>query len=703
MSFMICDQCGVNNTDNANYCRGCGRKLDQFSIKVFVRMPTCGKDSYQDQARVLLKNSLGNKKEAITKTYADQPNVYALFAHINKGNYFLSCETDDDGYSYDYKWIDLPISVSNDKIEIELNCSNATCVPAEVKENKPEMASEDNSKDHQQHTAPADQSVSTDNTLNDAVEQMPAGLWLRFLSFFIDWYIIQMVLLLSLALLDNLSIGIILALAYKPVFESFWLQATPGKLIFEIYVCDQNGKPLSIFRSIIRNLLIPISIIPLGAGYVIAVFNQKKQSFGDIVTKAGVNKRQELGGIDIIGRLIAIVFVIVLIFDPIYRKLEEGVEWMGVATTQMTYLSTAYVQTIAWVVTPAYAVYLAIRFASKALKRRLSVDLKLIIGIIVLLLVLVGVVVVIAEKTNDYKMEVSSLPSDVLAVANKNLRKSKAEKALYLYKRVLEIEPDNTDAYAGIARAYFQKNDYQQSVNWYSKAIRKEPKNPDLYSLRAWAYRSLKMQDKALADFNTAIALDKTEPKHYGYIALIYREMNNADKEVEYLSKEIETMKQFGKEDSFTYSLRSDALERKGMYAEAINDMTRAIELSPYEDLYLYKRFILNLRADRYPDARRDFVETKKKGPFYLKGYEIYFDHAAIPEKKLYAIISPSNPEWKNMFTQPGASEILIGEKGWILTKSSLLEFHSDLNKARLTNKQKEDIVRLIREARKPR
>lgn len=70
---------------------------------------------------------------------------------------------------------------------------------------------------------------------------------------------------------------------YHIIMECSPRQATYGKQIVKIKVCDMNGERISLGRSIIRNLAKLFSVATLFTGYLVSFFNRKQQCLHDMM------------------------------------------------------------------------------------------------------------------------------------------------------------------------------------------------------------------------------------------------------------------------------------------------------------------------------------------------------------------------------------------------------------------------------------
>jgi uncharacterized RDD family membrane protein YckC len=114
----------------------------------------------------------------------------------------------------------------------------------------------------------------------------------------LDWFFISTVcvipaFLVSIFITDKM-IGLGLAasllviipvvnLIYHIVMEGSAKQATFGKQILKIKVCDMQGKPISRGHAAGRNLAKVVSVLTLFIGYLYAFFNKQQQCLHDII------------------------------------------------------------------------------------------------------------------------------------------------------------------------------------------------------------------------------------------------------------------------------------------------------------------------------------------------------------------------------------------------------------------------------------
>ncbi len=100
----------------------------------------------------------------------------------------------------------------------------------------------------------------------------------------------MVILIIPIALLIYFTkgIGILLSIiigwAYYALLESSTLQGTIGKFALKLEVTDLEGEAISLLQATKRYLAHFLSILTLGAGFIILAFNDKKQTIHDLLS-----------------------------------------------------------------------------------------------------------------------------------------------------------------------------------------------------------------------------------------------------------------------------------------------------------------------------------------------------------------------------------------------------------------------------------
>ena len=134
-----------------------------------------------------------------------------------------------------------------------------------------------------------------------------AGLDQRLLASALDWFIISAICIVpallivafipgqEVAIMVGISLLVVIPLVnfvYHIVMESSVKQATYGKQILKIKVCDMEGNPIGAGKSVGRNFCKLFSDITFSIGYLISFFNRQQQCLHDMIAGTLVVKER---------------------------------------------------------------------------------------------------------------------------------------------------------------------------------------------------------------------------------------------------------------------------------------------------------------------------------------------------------------------------------------------------------------------------
>jgi len=155
--------------------------------------------------------------------------------------------------------------------------------------------------------AAAAEVVATASAAPDAEEVRYAGLVTRVIAFAADAAVIDGVALLvgvvfglGLSLFDLpndvktvfVAVGAVIALIWSVAyFVVFWSTTghTPGDRVMRIRVVDERtSRPLSVRRALVRVLLLPLSVILLGAGVLLILVDARRRALHDVLARTVV-------------------------------------------------------------------------------------------------------------------------------------------------------------------------------------------------------------------------------------------------------------------------------------------------------------------------------------------------------------------------------------------------------------------------------
>lgn len=109
---------------------------------------------------------------------------------------------------------------------------------------------------------------------------------LRIAAMMIDLIILMIPCFILIYLAKGIGVfaSIVIGWAYYALLESSTLQGTIGKFALKLEVTNLEGQPISLLQSTKRYFAHYLSVLTLGAGFVILAFNDKKQAIHDLLT-----------------------------------------------------------------------------------------------------------------------------------------------------------------------------------------------------------------------------------------------------------------------------------------------------------------------------------------------------------------------------------------------------------------------------------
>jgi uncharacterized RDD family membrane protein YckC len=127
----------------------------------------------------------------------------------------------------------------------------------------------------------------------------------RLLANALDWFFVAgaciLIAFVVVLFIDDKTVGLsillslfaivpVIKLVYHIILESSSKQATYGKQILKIKVCDMQGGPISFGHAAGRNLAKIFSVLTFFAGYLLSFFNKQQQCLHDMIAGTLVMK-----------------------------------------------------------------------------------------------------------------------------------------------------------------------------------------------------------------------------------------------------------------------------------------------------------------------------------------------------------------------------------------------------------------------------
>jgi Flp pilus assembly protein TadD len=140
-----------------------------------------------------------------------------------------------------------------------------------------------------------------------------------------------------------------------------------------------------------------------------------------------------------------------------------------------------------------------------------------------------------ASETSSSGTSTTATGNEALIVENLNLGHREAalnrlDQAEAYYRRVLELQPDNSVANHRLAVIADKKHDYARAEHYYLTALQREPRNPDLLSDVGYSYLLQGRREDSERCLIAATRLDPAHAKALHNLSLLYASNGDYDR-----------------------------------------------------------------------------------------------------------------------------------------------------------------------------
>ncbi|MFH1800091.1 MAG: tetratricopeptide repeat protein [Candidatus Omnitrophota bacterium] len=180
-----------------------------------------------------------------------------------------------------------------------------------------------------------------------------------------------------------------------------------------------------------------------------------------------------------------------------------------------------------------------------------------------------------------------------------------------LFKKAIEINPKNDQAYVELGQLYLEQVKFPQAENLFKKAMEINPKNDDAYVGFGRIYRSQGDYLHAEDFFNKAIELNPKNDRTCVELGQLYLERGKFQQVEDFLKKAVEL-----NPVNYRALINLGKIYREqGKFPEAEDAFKKSIELNPVND-YAYVEFGALYREEgKFPQAEDLFKKTLELDP----------------------------------------------------------------------------------------
>lgn len=172
------------------------------------------------------------------------------------------------------------------------------------------------------------------------------------------------------------------------------------------------------------------------------------------------------------------------------------------------------------------------------------------------------------QKATDFANEVITIPEKGLKLyytiakifENKNSFNKDftfLDTAIDMYKKIIEADSSNFDAYLALSICYAKKGDWEDSVNYCKEAIKTNPKSYEANNQMGLVYYCCNEVKDAINYYETALNLKPDgDYKIYSNLGYAYEKIGEIDKAVKIFSKLVSKFPQYPAKDEIKNHLR---------------------------------------------------------------------------------------------------------------------------------------------------
>ncbi len=196
-----------------------------------------------------------------------------------------------------------------------------------------------------------------------------------------------------------------------------------------------------------------------------------------------------------------------------------------------------------------------------------------------LLSVVVALTATACDKENEVDpTEAAAKLAKDLEEAEARLRNNKVKDAEKIYTRILEQQPDNAQALAGLGKVRFEQGNNAEAEKLLRKSVELAVDVPENHATLGRVYEQMKNSPEAAKAFGRAFELDR-EKSEYGLPYGIHLKESGQYDEAEKILREVAELdpRALTKDGSGVYTQLGDVLREKGQDDEALKTYMKAL------------------------------------------------------------------------------------------------------------------------------
>lgn len=204
----------------------------------------------------------------------------------------------------------------------------------------------------------------------------------------------------------------------------------------------------------------------------------------------------------------------------------------------------------------------------------------------------------------------------IRGIAIQNFDTGNYDQALEGFKQLLDIEPNDIEAYGYIAYIYFSKNDYENAITYYQKGLQVAPADRQMLEALAMAYIKNDQPEEAIETYEVIVE-NENDKEILIKIARIHAEQEEIDAAQDAYQRAIDIDPEFG----VAYNELGVLLYDTDLYDEAIPFLEKAVKVYPDDDSLQKKLAKCYLQTNKLDAAIEQYKSVVAENPNNIKAY----------------------------------------------------------------------------------
>eukprot|EP00747_Dinoflagellata_sp_TGD_P213279 gnl/TRDRNA2_/TRDRNA2_86257_c0_seq1.p1 gnl/TRDRNA2_/TRDRNA2_86257_c0~~gnl/TRDRNA2_/TRDRNA2_86257_c0_seq1.p1 ORF type:complete len:497 (+),score=88.05 gnl/TRDRNA2_/TRDRNA2_86257_c0_seq1:170-1492(+) len=229
------------------------------------------------------------------------------------------------------------------------------------------------------------------------------------------------------------------------------------------------------------------------------------------------------------------------------------------------------------------------------------------------------------ESLIDYEAAIQLEPDNAIFLHHKGLAYEGCESirdAISYYEQALKKDASHHPSRFHLGIMLHRDGQYTQALEAFNGGI---PADALLHEARGLVYRDMGDYQRALADFDSVIDLEPEKAKHYYNRGVVYHRMTGREQDA---IKDLTLSLELGSSDACVYCERGLAFRALGNMAQAVDDLTSAIDAEAQAVFYSHRAQCL-FEQGLFDRAEADLsralaIDSKDPDLLYKRGITRY-------------------------------------------------------------------------------